>query len=81
MLNSLSQIYKKFGLQIIFPAHSRIVKIIGKFGLKLPEGTILNTVKCRDLGKYIKRFFQLWNQQLLNATIQMHDIPQQNLEV
>ncbi|AGF96608.1 UDP-N-acetylglucosamine 2-epimerase [Methanosarcina mazei Tuc01] len=41
ILNGFSQIYKEFGLPIIFPAHPRTVKMIGEFGLKLPEGTRL----------------------------------------
>jgi UDP-N-acetylglucosamine 2-epimerase (non-hydrolysing) len=41
ILNGFSQIYKEFGLPIIFPAHPRTVKMIGEFGLKVPEGTRL----------------------------------------
>jgi len=41
ILNAFSQIYKEFGLPVIFPAHPRTVKMIGEFGLKLPEGTRL----------------------------------------
>ncbi|MDQ1255113.1 MAG: hypothetical protein QG646_4392 [Euryarchaeota archaeon] len=41
ILNGLSQIYKEFGLPIIFPAHPKTVKMIGEFGLKLPESTKL----------------------------------------
>lgn len=58
ILSGFSQIYKEFGFPIIFPAHPRTVKMIGKFSFKVPEGTILNAVKWRALGsKYIKRFF------------------------
>ncbi|AKB30492.1 UDP-N-acetylglucosamine 2-epimerase [Methanosarcina siciliae T4/M] len=41
ILNGFSQIYKEFGLPIIFPAHPRTVKMIGEFGFKVPEGSIL----------------------------------------
>jgi len=41
ILNGFSQIYKEFGLPIIFPAHPRTVKMIGEFGFKVPEGTRL----------------------------------------
>lgn len=41
ILNGFSQIYKEFGFPIIFPAHPRTVKMIGEFGLKVPEGTRL----------------------------------------
>lgn len=58
VLSSFSQIYKEFGFPMIFPAHPRTAKMIGKFSFKVPGGTILNAVKCRTLGnKYIKRFF------------------------
>ncbi len=41
ILKGFSQIYKEFGLPIIFPAHPRTVKMIGEFGFKVPEGTRL----------------------------------------
>ncbi len=41
ILNGFSQIYKEFGLPIIFPAHPRTLKMIEKFGLEVPEGTRL----------------------------------------
>lgn len=41
ILNGFSQIYKEFGLPIIFPAHPRTVKMIEEFGFKVPEGTKL----------------------------------------
>ena len=41
ILNGLSQIYKEFGLPIVFPIHPRTAKMIGEFRLKLPEGTRL----------------------------------------
>jgi len=41
ILSGFSQIYKEFRLPIIFPAHPRTVKMIGKFDLKIPEGTRL----------------------------------------
>lgn len=39
ILSGFSQIYKEFGLPIIFPAHPRTVKMIKKFGFEIPEGT------------------------------------------
>lgn len=41
ILSGFSQIYKEFGLPVIFPAHPRTLKMIGEFGLKVPEGTRL----------------------------------------
>ena len=41
ILTGFSQIYKEFGLPIIFPAHPRTVKMIGEFGFEVPEGTRL----------------------------------------
>jgi UDP-N-acetylglucosamine 2-epimerase (non-hydrolysing) len=41
IISGFSQIYKEFGFPIIFPAHPRTVKMIGEFGLKVPEGTRL----------------------------------------
>ncbi|HII90752.1 MAG TPA: UDP-N-acetylglucosamine 2-epimerase (non-hydrolyzing) [Methanosarcina sp.] len=41
ILSGFSQIYREFGLPIIFPAHPRTVKMIGEFDLKVPEGTRL----------------------------------------
>jgi UDP-N-acetylglucosamine 2-epimerase (non-hydrolysing) len=39
ILNEFSQIYKEFGLPIIFPIHPRTVKMIKEFHLKLHIGT------------------------------------------
>jgi UDP-N-acetylglucosamine 2-epimerase (non-hydrolysing) len=41
ILNGFSQIYKEFGLPIIFPAHPRTLKMIEEFGLEVPESTRL----------------------------------------
>jgi len=41
ILNGFLQIYKELGIPIIFPAHPRTVKMIGEFGLKVPESTRL----------------------------------------
>jgi UDP-N-acetylglucosamine 2-epimerase (non-hydrolysing) len=41
ILSGFSQIYKEFGLPIIFPAHPRTVKMIREFGLEVPNGTKL----------------------------------------
>ncbi|OEC93492.1 UDP-N-acetylglucosamine 2-epimerase [Methanosarcina sp. A14] len=41
ILSGFSQIYKEFGLPIIFPAHPRTVKMIKEFGFEIPEGTRL----------------------------------------
>src|SRR5665647_1318879 len=38
ILKGLSQIYKEFGLPIVFPIHPRTAKMIGVFCLKLSEG-------------------------------------------
>ncbi len=38
ILNSFSQIYREFGLPIVFPINPRTAKMIREFGLKLPEG-------------------------------------------
>ncbi len=41
ILSGFSQIYEEFGLQIIFAAHPRTVKMIREFGFEVPEGTRL----------------------------------------
>lgn len=41
ILSGFLQIYKEFGLPIIFPAHPRAVKMIKEFGFEVPEGTRL----------------------------------------
>jgi len=41
ILSGFSQIYKEFGLPIIFPAHPRTVKMIREFGFEVTEGTRL----------------------------------------
>ena len=41
ILEGFSQIYREFGLPIVFPIHPRTAKMIGEFRLKLPEGTRL----------------------------------------
>lgn len=41
ILKGFSQIYKEFGLPIIFPAHPRTLKMIEEFGLEVPESTRL----------------------------------------
>ncbi|MCE5224238.1 MAG: UDP-N-acetylglucosamine 2-epimerase (non-hydrolyzing), partial [Porphyromonadaceae bacterium] len=41
ILSGFSEIYKEFGLPIIFPAHPRTVKMIKEFGFEVPEGTRL----------------------------------------
>lgn len=55
ILNGFSQIYKEFGLPIIFPIHPRTAKMIGEYHFKLPEGTRL----IKPLG-YLE-FLQLEN--------------------
>jgi len=39
ILNGFEQIYQTFRLPVVFPAHPRTVKMINKFGLKIPGGT------------------------------------------
>lgn len=41
ILSGFSEIYKEFGLPIIFPAHPRTAKMIREFGFEVPEGTRL----------------------------------------
>jgi UDP-N-acetylglucosamine 2-epimerase (non-hydrolysing) len=41
ILMGFSQIYREFVIPIVFPIHPRTAKMIGEFGLKLPEGTRL----------------------------------------
>jgi len=41
ILNGLLQIYKEFGLPIVFPIHPRTTKMIEEYSFKLPEGTRL----------------------------------------
>jgi len=55
ILNGLSQIYKEFGLPIVFPIHPRTAKMIGEYRFELPEGTRL----IKPLG-YLE-FLQLEN--------------------
>ncbi len=62
ILEDFSQIYKEFNLPIIFPAHPRTVKMIGEFGLKIPEGTRL----IEPLG-YLE-FLQLESEAMLILT-------------
>jgi len=38
ILSGLSQIYKEFGLSIVFPIHPRTIKMIEEFCIKLPDG-------------------------------------------
>jgi len=39
ILSGFKQIYQTFRLPVVFPAHPRTVKMINKFGLKIPGGT------------------------------------------
>ena len=55
ILNGLLQIYKEFGLPIVFPIHPRTAKMIGEYCFELPEGTRL----IKPLG-YLE-FLQLEN--------------------
>jgi UDP-N-acetylglucosamine 2-epimerase (non-hydrolysing) len=41
ILSGFSQIYKEFGLPVIFPAHPRTVKMMREFGFEIPQGTRL----------------------------------------
>jgi UDP-N-acetylglucosamine 2-epimerase (non-hydrolysing) len=39
ILDGFRDLYKEFGIPVIFPAHPRTVKMIKEFGLEIPEGT------------------------------------------
>lgn len=41
ILNAFTEIYKEFGLPIVFPIHPRTAKMIGEFNLPFPQGTRL----------------------------------------
>lgn len=60
ILSAFDKIYKKYGYEIIFPAHPRTQKAIKKFGFELPKGVrMMNYLGFFDFTKLEKNAFCL----------------------